>query len=111
MGSGTGVYVGVWACEYVEVLASSPAGGSVFAGTAATCSVVAGRVSFALGMRGPCVSYDTACSSGLVASHAAMRALQYNECADALAAGVNMIFSAVASTGMGAAGMTCADAT
>ena len=110
MGSGTGVYVGVWACEYVEVLSSSPAGLSVFAASAATCSVVAGRVSFALGMLGPCVSFDTACSSGIVAGHAAMRALQCSECTDALAAGVNMIFSPAASMGMGGAGMTCADA-
>ena len=110
MGSGTGVYVGVWACEYVEVLSSSPAGLSVFAASAATCSVVAGRVSFALGMLGPCVSFDTACSSGIVAGHAAMRALQCSECTDALAAGVNMIFSPAASMGMGGAGMTCTDA-
>ena len=107
MGSDTGVYVGVWACEYTEVLSSSPAGESVYAATAATCSVVAGRVSFALGMLGPCISYDTACSSSLAASHAAMRALQCSECVDALVAGVNMLFSRVASMTCGVTGMTC----
>ena len=55
MGSLTGAFVGVWACEYAEVLRDGPAGGSVYAATAATCSVVAGRVSFALGLHGPCV--------------------------------------------------------
>ena len=110
MGSGVGVYVGVWACEFTDVLSHSPLGNSVHVLTAATCSVVVGRVSFALGLVGPCVSYDTACSSGLVASHAGARALQYAECATALAAGVNMLFSPRASMVIGAAGMTCADA-
>ena len=106
-GSGAGVYVGLWACEYAEVLSSIPAGRSVFAATAATCSVVAGRVSFALGMVGPCASYDTACSSGLVANHAALRGLQYGECAVAVVAGVNMVFSRATSMTLGVAGMTC----
>ena len=106
MGSGTGVFVGLWACEYTEVLSSSPAGESVYAATAATCSVVVGRVSFALGLHGPCISFDTACSSSLAASHAAMRGLQCSECGDALVAGVNMVFSRAASMICGVAGMT-----
>eukprot|EP00964_Phaeocystis_antarctica_P024070 scaffold13467_cov51-Phaeocystis_antarctica.AAC.2 len=39
MGSATGVFVGVWACEYSAVLRRSAAGRSVYAATAATCSV------------------------------------------------------------------------
>ena len=108
MGSSTGVYVGVWACEFAEALQGSPAGTSTYATTASTCSVMVGRVSFALGLLGPCISYDTACSSGLVAGHAGVRALQYAECATALVAGVNMVFSPRASMMVGAAGMTCA---
>ena len=106
MGSLTGVFVGVWACEYAEVLRESPAGRSVYAATAATCSVVAGRVSFVLGLHGPCVSYDTACSSGLVACHSGRRALQHGECATDVVAGVNMIFSPSACAGIALAGMT-----
>ena len=45
MGACVGVYVGVWACEYQSVLNTSPAGQSVYAATAATCSVVVGRLS------------------------------------------------------------------
>ena len=106
MGACVGVYVGVWACEYQSVLNSSPTGQSVYAATAAACSVVVGRVSFVLGMQGPCVSVDTACSSGLVASHSGLRALQHRECETALVAGVNMLFSPEASFMMGLAGMT-----
>ena len=48
----------------------------MYAVTGATCSVVAGRVSFVLGMKGPAVAVNTVCSSSLVASHSSLRALQ-----------------------------------
>ena len=38
------------------------------------------------------MSVDTACSSGLVAGHYGMRALQHRECTTAVLAGVNMVF-------------------
>ena len=41
--------------------------GSVYAVTGDNVSVAAGRVSFVLGLQGPCSSVDTACSSSLVA--------------------------------------------
>merc|ERR1712185_467623 len=91
MGACVGVYIGVWACEYQSVLNTIPTGQSVYAATAATCSVVVGRVSFVLGMQGPCVSVDTACSSSLAALHGGARALQHAECTTALVAGVNML--------------------
>ena len=106
LGSSTGIFVGVWACEYAEVLRDSPAAGVVYAATATTCSVVAGRLSFALGLHGPCVSYDTACSAALVACHSGRQALRHVECAASLAMGVNMIFSPSACASMALAGMT-----
>ena len=108
MGSTTGVFVGVWASEYVAVLRRSAAGRSVYAATAFTCSVVVGRISFALGLQGPCVSFDTACSSTLAALHGGLRALQHAECTTALVAGVNMLFDPAASLMIASAGMTSA---
>eukprot|EP00966_Prymnesium_polylepis_P197403 4574456-Prymnesium_polylepis.1 len=66
----------------------SPAHRSVYAVTAATCSVVVGRISFALGLLGPSVSVDTACSAGLVACHSGRRTLEHQECSSALTAGM-----------------------
>ena len=85
------VNVGQWASEFGSVLVRTPAGRSVYAGTAFACSVTCGRVSFVLGLQGPCSSYDTACSASLVANHGSMRAIQRIECDAALSTGVNII--------------------
>ena len=106
LGSVTGVYVGVWSSEYSDILGTSPAGSSVFAATAAHCSVFSGRISFALGLQGACVSSDTACSSSLVALHSAVRALQRAENTTGLVCGVNMLYSLMANIGSAVAGMT-----
>ena len=54
-------------------------------------SVASGRVSFVLGLHGPSVSVDTACSASLVAVHLACQSLRARECDLALAGGVNLI--------------------
>ena len=80
-GSLTGVFLGFAGTEFAQVLRASPAGGSVYAATGSSASIAAGRLSYTLGLHGPCVSYDTACSAALAACHAALRALQLDECA------------------------------
>ena len=57
--------------SYVEYALDVAAEGASTPHTAAagTLSAAAGRVSFALNLRGPCVAVDTACSSSLVALH------------------------------------------
>ena len=104
-GSGTGVALGIYATEFAQLLAQSPLGRSVYA-TANSLSIASGRVSFALGLHGPCVSFETACSASLVACHSAVRALQHNECDVHLAAGVNLMLLQASSVGMAIAGMT-----
>ena len=104
----TGIFIGFASTAFAMVLAASPAGNSVYAATGATSSIACGRMSYVLGLHGPCVSYDTACSAALVASHAGLRALQLDECAAGLVAGVNLMLTPGASTTFAVAGMTSA---
>src|SRR6266480_3647889 len=59
--------------------------------TGSTTSVVSGRVAYCLGLEGPAVSVDTACSASAVALHLAVNALRGGECALALAGGVTVL--------------------
>lgn len=89
-GSPTGVFTGLSYNDYMDQLAGQPQEleGSIL--TNGHC-VAAGRISYLLGLHGPCVALDTACSSSLVAFHLACRALLQNECDLALAAGVTLM--------------------
>ena len=106
LGSDVGVSVGQWSSEFASVLMTTPAGSSVYAATGFSCSVTCGRVSFVLGLHGPCASFDTACSASLVANHANLRALQRFECKHALSAGVNMMLDPAVMRGNAIAGFT-----
>ncbi|WP_299556586.1 type I polyketide synthase [uncultured Mycolicibacterium sp.] len=93
-GSRTGVFTGVAANEYAQLLAAEPLeriDPHFITGNA--LNAVSGRVSFALGLQGPAVAVDTACSSALVAVHQACLALRAGDCDMALAGGVNVLLS------------------
>ncbi|EGB01755.1 hypothetical protein AURANDRAFT_35742, partial [Aureococcus anophagefferens] len=80
---------------------------TVYSGTSGTLSVASGRVSFTLGLTGPCLTLDTACSSSLVATHLTVSALKLMECPRAAATGIGMLTKAV-SIAFSAAGMLSA---
>ena len=52
----------------------------VYEGTANSTSIASGRVSYVLGLTGPCLPVDTACSSSLVAAHVGVTSVKRNEC-------------------------------
>jgi acyl transferase domain-containing protein len=68
---------------------------SVYSGTAAALSILSGRVSYTLGLVGPCSTIDTACSSSLVAAHSAKSALKLHECSRAGVTGVSRLVAVV----------------
>ena len=80
---------------------------SVYEGTAHALSVLSGRVSYTLGLTGPCFSVDTACSSSLVAAHAGASALLQSECPRAVMTGAGLLSTAV-TVKFSAAGMLSA---
>jgi hypothetical protein len=85
-----GVSLGIMNADFASIYVES---GSVYAATGGTISIAAGRLSFVLGTQGPVVSYDTACSSGLVASHAAFGAARAGECVSSLVLAVSLMLS------------------
>ncbi|WP_197049150.1 beta-ketoacyl synthase N-terminal-like domain-containing protein, partial [Streptomyces violaceusniger] len=61
-GQQVGVFAGTNGQDYMSLVLHSPDGGDGFMGTGNAASVLSGRVSYALGLEGPAVTVDTACS-------------------------------------------------
>ncbi|MGC9382513.1 beta-ketoacyl synthase N-terminal-like domain-containing protein [Streptomyces sp. MH13] len=91
-----GVFVGVMASEYGRRFVGDGDYSRIdpYHSTGSGHCFLAGRISYALGLSGPALSIDTACSSALVAVHQAVRALRDGDCRYALAGGSNLILGA-----------------
>ena len=94
-GSNTGVFVGVALTDYEKRTLYHPDADQIgaYAGTGMFNSVAGGRISYALGLQGPNISIDTACSTTLVTLHLAAQSLRTGESDMALAGGVNLLIS------------------
>ncbi|WP_196812254.1 SDR family NAD(P)-dependent oxidoreductase [Nocardia sp. CNY236] len=87
----TGVFAAAVDQGYAQVALHAAEAVRNFLVTGNSMSVLAGRVSYALGLEGPALTVDTACSSSLVALHLATQALRRKECTLALAAGATVM--------------------
>jgi acyl transferase domain-containing protein/acetylornithine/succinyldiaminopimelate/putrescine aminotransferase/predicted amino acid dehydrogenase/NADPH-dependent curcumin reductase CurA/NADP-dependent 3-hydroxy acid dehydrogenase YdfG/acyl carrier protein len=94
-GSETGVFVGIMTSDYanLQIKFGDPNLIDAYTGTGQGWCFAAGRLSYGLGLHGPCMALDTACSSALVATHLACQSLRLGECDLALAGGVNLMLS------------------
>ncbi|MYR76708.1 MULTISPECIES: type I polyketide synthase, partial [unclassified Streptomyces] len=90
-GSRTGVYASAIDQGYATLGSDAAEAVQGFLMTGNSMSVMSGRVSYALGLEGPAVTVDTACSASLVALHLAALALRAGECSLALAGGVSVM--------------------
>ncbi len=109
-GTATGVFVGICASDYQTLLLArgeETIDSYLASGTAP--SIAAGRISYALGLQGPSIAVDTACSASLVAVHLACQSLRSDECRMALAGGVNAILSPKTTIALSKAHMMASD--
>ena len=109
-GSNTGVFLGAERPDWPFLLQDMPdRNRSIFAVTADTVSVAGGRLSFILGLHGPCVTIDTACSSALVALHYAQRSVADGDSSTAVVSSVRLNLLPRISTMLAIAGMLSPD--
>ena len=89
-GTETGVFIAVYSSDYARLQLQEGASIDSYTGVGAAHSVAAGRLSFLLNLRGPCMAVDTACSSSLVAAHLACQSLRRRECNVAVVGGSSL---------------------
>ena len=90
-GSPTSVFVGQWVSDFESRVFSDPEGVDFHATTGSGRYAASGRISYVLGLRGPSLTIDSACSSSLAAVHLAVRSIRSGESTLALAGGANII--------------------
>lgn len=110
VGTDTSVFTGIFNTDYTEAQLRCSDTGNINAYTSPgnNFSIVAGRVSFFLGLRGPSMAVDTACSSALIALHLACQSLRSKESSMSLVGGVNLILSPNSSIAVSKMGMLSA---
>jgi epothilone polyketide synthase D len=92
-GSRTAVFVGIEESDYGGAQGTRLDRFTAYTGLGRMTATAAGRLSYVLGLQGPCLALNTACSSSLVAVHLACQSLRLGECDLALAGGVSLLLS------------------
>lgn len=98
--SAAGVFIGAMWNDYSRLAGRDPGQIEQHTATGQDTSIIAARVSYVLGLQGPSLTVNTACSSALVALHLACESLRRGEVPLALAGGVNLLLEPTTSLAM-----------
>ncbi|QLL07794.1 sulfolipid-1 biosynthesis phthioceranic/hydroxyphthioceranic acid synthase [Mycobacterium vicinigordonae] len=104
-GSKTGVFMGIVHDDHVVLTYEAGLIHEAYAYPGNTASMASGRIAYWLGVHGPAMTLDTACSTGLLTLHLACRSLHEGESDLALAGGVNTLLSGIMNAAGSALGM------
>jgi phthiocerol/phenolphthiocerol synthesis type-I polyketide synthase D len=85
------VMMGVYYTEYQGISATNPDSIGAYSATGNAHAVAVGRIAYLLGLHGPAMAVDSACSSSLLTVHLACQSLRLRESDLALAGGVSLI--------------------
>ncbi|MDD2708609.1 MAG: SDR family NAD(P)-dependent oxidoreductase [Verrucomicrobiae bacterium] len=108
-GTRTGLFVGVAANDYANLLAMNGIPVEAYSSTGNAHSVLANRVSYFFDLRGPSEAIDTACSSSLVAIHRAVESMESGSSDMAIVSGVNVLLNPAVFMAFNKAGMLSPD--
>src|SRR5262245_3040381 len=110
-GSATGVFVAMTASDYctMQLKWDDRTRIDAYFQSGLSFSIAAGRLSYVLGLQGPSMTIDTACSGSLVATHLACQSLRLGECRMAIAGGVHLVLLPDNSIGFSRARMLAPD--
>lgn len=89
----TGVFIGMSENDYSLLPMAKNTSATLYDGSGNDPCFASGRLSYILGIQGPNLTLDTACSSSSVALHLAVQSLQNDECDVALAGGIHLNLS------------------
>jgi acyl transferase domain-containing protein len=92
-GSATAVFFGAMWHDWADLTHADLRGMTSHRATGISNNLIANRVSYALGLRGPSAVLDTACSSALVAAHLAVQALRSGDAELAIVGAVNLLLA------------------
>ncbi|MDA0637001.1 acyltransferase domain-containing protein, partial [Nonomuraea sp. MCN248] len=108
-GGSAGVFLGAISNDHSALLARAGVEPGRHTYTGANRAMIANRVSYFLGLRGPSLTLDAGQSSSLVAVHLACESLRRGETALALAGGVNLNLSGETTDAIGSFGALSPD--
>ncbi|MFW6692542.1 type I polyketide synthase [Streptomyces sp. MAR4 CNX-425] len=104
-----GVFVGRNYHEYGAPLEYAPGSVEGHLVTGSVASVASGRIAYSIGLSGPAVTVDTACSTSLVTLHLAAQSLRSGESDLALAGGATVMYTPGTFVEFGRQGALAAD--
>ncbi len=104
-GSSTGVFVGISNSDYGYLQQAFIEKIDGYTNSGSTPSIASNRIAYQFDLKGPALSVDTACSSGLVAVDLACRHIWSGQCESALAGAVSALIFPNGSLGFSKASM------
>jgi acyl transferase domain-containing protein/short-subunit dehydrogenase/acyl carrier protein len=104
----TGVYCGISTHDYSQLNHKDKIQFNAYTYIGSANSAAAGRLSYFLNLKGPCLAVDTACSSSLSALYLGTMALRTRQCNVAIVGGVHLSLCPEVSIGLSRANMLSA---